>query len=326
MVLTYHRILDEPDFQDPLKVSVANFEKQILFLKKDYQILSGKEVGDIIRKGQPFPQNSCLITFDDGWRDNYTHAFPILKKYEVPALIFISTDYIGTSKVFWHEQLVKIFSKMPSHFQIEKHKSTLNKWPHELCKRMIDISESGLDERQTKIHELTVYLKGFNLETIDQIKQDIERFWENGESENYPLMLSWEEVQEMLRNNICFGSHTKRHVILTRTDEDKIKEELFESKERIESKINQPVYFLSYPNGDYNDFVIKIAREAGFLASFTCNPGTNISSEHPFELKRNHINEDSSLDWNGYFSELFFKVELSGIRLYLKSWQKVEKY
>lgn len=323
MVLTYHRISDQPDFQDTLKVSLENFEKQIIFLKKNFLILSGDDVANIIKSNLPFPKNSCLITFDDGWRDNYIHAFPVLKKYGVPVLIFISTDYIGTKEVFWHERLIKNLEKMPPHFNIEKYGK---KWSSELSNRIIGIFKSPPDKRRVKIHELIIYLKSFDPEEIRQINQDLECLCESGAGENNSFMLSWDEVQEMSQSNIVFGSHTKSHVILTQIGADKIKEELVESKKNIEHKLNRPVYFLSYPNGDYNDLVIRLAKEAEYLASFTCLPGVNVSPDRPMELKRKHVNEDFSLDWNGHFSELFFKAELSGIRSYLKSWRKIEKY
>jgi len=129
LVLTYHRISDELDIQDPLKVSMENFEKQILFLKENYSIISGEQLADIITNKRLFPPKACLITFDDGWRDNYTHAFPILKRYRVPAIIFISTDYIGTDKMFWHEKLKKILIKMPDSVDRQNLKKVLDQWP-----------------------------------------------------------------------------------------------------------------------------------------------------------------------------------------------------
>jgi peptidoglycan/xylan/chitin deacetylase (PgdA/CDA1 family) len=131
-------------------------------------------------------------------------------------------------------------------------------------------------------------------------------------------MLSWEQIQEMSQNNICFGSHTKSHAILTQISNDKAIEELRESKEIIEKRMNQPVYFFAYPNGNYNESIIRVAKEAGYLASFTCLRGVNSLNENIFELKRRHIREDQTLGLNGEFSGFLFKAELSSIRNYLK--------
>ncbi len=321
MALTYHRITDEPDVHDPLKVSAANFEKQILFLKKNYTIISGEQLAYIIKNNKTFPENSCLITFDDGWRDNYTNAFPILKKYGVPAIIFIATDYIGTNNIFWHEKLCNILLKASDYRRLDNIK---NKWPVSIEAKITNIINAPEHQKRFLINDLVEFLKSYSPDKINDFIKELEILFDVVEEVSQPLMLSWEQAKEMSQDNICFGSHTKSHAILTQISNNKAVEELRESKEIIEKRLNQPVHFLSYPNGNYNASIVKIAEKAGYFASFTCLCGVNSLNKNMFELKRKHIREDYSLGLNKEFSELFFKVELSGIRYYLKSdkiWQ-----
>jgi peptidoglycan/xylan/chitin deacetylase (PgdA/CDA1 family) len=318
LVLAYHRITDKPDFQDPLKVSASNFEKQIHFLKEHYTIISGEELADIIKNNKPFPENSCLITFDDGWADNYTHAFPILKKHKVPAIIFITTDYIGTNKVFWHEKLANLLTRISSQLDINNLREILNKWPANVSNKLEKILKSQPQDRRSSINDLIIFLKSSEPQDIDKLIHELENLLGSFETQKNPLMLSWEQIQEMSQNNICFGSHTKSHAILTQISNDKAIEELRESKEIIEKRMNQPVYFFAYPNGNYNESIIRVAKEAGYLASFTCLRGVNSLNENIFELKRRHIREDQTLGLNGEFSGFLFKAELSSIRNYLK--------
>lgn len=320
MVLTYHRIADEPNPEDSLIVSLRNFEHQIVFLKRHYNLISGEELAEIITSGASFPQESCLITFDDGWRDNYTHAFPLLKKHGVPAVIFISTDYIGTDQTLWHERLLKLLTKIPSHTSIIEIADALNKWPEGVAKKIIGILKLSNERRRSAINNLIEDLKRFDLEQINEINHGLEFLSGSKGSNEFPSMLSWQEVSEMSKNNIYFGSHTKSHPILTQINDHQIRAELIESKKIIEDRLRKPVHFLCYPNGNYNEKVLKVMKEAGYLAGFSCIPGTNDSYERPFELKRRHIIEDFSLNLEGQFSELFFKVELSGIRLSLAGW------
>lgn len=316
LVLTYHRITDEPDLQDPLKVSAANFEKQILFLKKNYRIISGEELVDIIKNNKPFPKNSCLITFDDGWMDNYINAFQILKKYNVPAIIFISTDYIGTNRIFWHERLCNILTRVD--YNSNKLSDIESKWPTNILERISNIINAPEHQRRLLINDLVEFIKSYSLDEINNLIRGLEALFDVVEEVSQPVMLSWEQVKEMSQNNICFGSHTKSHTILTQISTDKVFEELREPKSIIENKLGKPVYFFAYPNGNYNDFIIRAAIESGHLASFTCISGLNFSLENRFELKRKHIGEDIALGFNNEFSELFLKVELFGIREYLK--------
>lgn len=83
-----------------------------MFFKGELSPSLPNEVAQIINTGMEFPPRSCLITFDDGWKDNYTYAYPVLKRHHIPALIFLTTDFIGTSRAFWHEQLGDLLSKV----------------------------------------------------------------------------------------------------------------------------------------------------------------------------------------------------------------------
>ena len=156
-VLTYHKISDAPDIHDSMKVSKTTFENQIIYLKKYYTIISGDQLADILIHGNAFPENSCLITFDDGWLDNYTNAFPILKKHEVPAVIFISTDFVGTNTTFWHENLKEYLSRMkPETFEVLKRG---NAFPREIEDELNIIANKPHGSRCRCIDKITELFK-----------------------------------------------------------------------------------------------------------------------------------------------------------------------
>lgn len=321
LVLTYHRIVDEPN-QDPLSVSRKNFENQILFFKKHYNIISGEQLVEIIKNKEPFPLDSCLITFDDGWRDNYTNAYPILRKHKVPSVIFISTDYIGTNRMFWHEQLAYILEKKSSNVDSDTLSEMLDDWHGEIAakiERAIKVPVKGL---RSVINDLINDLIYCDREKISKLIQKLATLLGVDETGNSPSMLSWEQVIEMSQSNICFGSHTKSHPILTQISVSSVVKELNESKEIIENKIGKPVCLFAYPNGDHNESIINIMEKTGYFAAFTCLTGISYGYKKRFELKRKSILEDFSLGLYGNFSDLFFRVELSLIRDYLSGWKK----
>lgn len=94
IVLMYHRISDNGDDPD-MTISTKNFERQMLYLKKNFNIVSSDEIVDGYMRNSRLGKDIVAITFDDGFKDNYTDAYPILRKYNIPATIFIATDYIG---------------------------------------------------------------------------------------------------------------------------------------------------------------------------------------------------------------------------------------
>ncbi len=322
-VLTYHRISDEADLQDPLKVSVATFEKQIRYLKNHYEIISGDQLVEMIINNMPFPPKSCLITFDDGWRDNYTNAFKILKKYDVPAVIFICTDYIDTDKIFWYSELTNILMDIPEHVNINSISAALHDWPKYIINKIKHVLKSSPKNRRISINALIESLKEFEEEKIRHLNHTLEKiFIEHHRNVSLPRqMLSWAEVQEMSRDNIHIGSHTKAHSILTQISEEKATAELLESKNCIGYKLRRNIHLLAYPNGNYNIRIVNIAKDTGYCAAFTTIAGVNHSSsiEHCFHFKRKHVQEQSSFGFTGIYSDIFFEVELSGIRNHIKS-------
>ena len=101
-ILTYHDF----GYGKGIKVSPENFERQMCYLKdKHYNVISLDELVEGIKKGRRFAHNTVVITMDDGYRDNFTHAYPVLKKYAFPATIFLIANNIGTDANFlnWHE-------------------------------------------------------------------------------------------------------------------------------------------------------------------------------------------------------------------------------
>ena len=112
-VLTYHRILPEELLtgevtQRSLIVTTETFRRQLLFLKSKYDILTMDGYVNTLQQGADFRKPSCVIAFDDGWRDNYLYALPILKELSVPAIIFVATEHVDSGKEFWPERLTRI--------------------------------------------------------------------------------------------------------------------------------------------------------------------------------------------------------------------------
>src|SRR5512139_453629 len=110
VVLMYHRVLPEEmmrrSYSHPgIIVERSAFERQMAFLKQEFNVLSFPEFSRHVEHRIPFGANDCLITFDDGWKDNFTHAVPVLRQHGFSAVIFPPVNYIGTARMFWQEEL-----------------------------------------------------------------------------------------------------------------------------------------------------------------------------------------------------------------------------
>ncbi|MGH2645276.1 MAG: polysaccharide deacetylase family protein, partial [Chitinophagaceae bacterium] len=129
VILLYHRVIDlKPDPQE-LCVSPHHFREQITFLKEKYNILSSNEFADHLLKGKKFPPKSVLLTFDDGYADNFQLALPILEELQAQAIFYITTSKLNTNEELWWDDLERVFldrrnkpSALTLHVEGEKHR------------------------------------------------------------------------------------------------------------------------------------------------------------------------------------------------------------
>ncbi len=197
-VLNYHEIDNANHIS--LALSTDEFNAQMKYLKDNgYNTITPDQLLDYLQYGKPLPENSVLITFDDGYQDNYTNAYPILKKYNLNATIFLISHYIG----------------------------------------------------------LTNYL-------------------------------TWPEITTMKNNgNITFEGHTYSHPFLSKiTDDNKLRQQLLDSKIDLENHLGYKIKYLAYPYGDYNQHVISLVKQYGYRAAFTVKLGDDAEYDDLYVLNR----------------------------------------
>jgi len=276
-VIMYHGINTKKDVWSIGSIDTNEFEKQIKYLKKTHKILSLKETCEIINEKKRFPKRGVVITFDDGYKDNYKNAFPILKKYKIPATIFLTTGHIGKEKIFWWNKLAHVL------YYTKLKKIDLGNYgnisiPNKnniylfLYKIIDEFKYKNIAERDNLIE---IILKQSDVE----ISEDI----------NKELMASWDEIKEMSENNIDFGAHTVNHPILTNISLKQAEYEILQSKKDIEKKINKPINTFSYPNGkkrDFNSDIINILKKYGFICAVTNIPKMVSSKTNLYEIGR----------------------------------------
>jgi len=285
-ILMYHGVENkQTDFNldiSSLVISTKNFEKQIKSLSKSYNIMSMHDLTNHIKKKIPFPSNSVIITFDDGLKNNFINAFPILQKYNTKATIFLITDYIDTLKISWLNKLVYILKKIGISKFIEEFK---NKFP----------AYSNLLEKtgQNNIIDRIIFL------LIDKVNDNVRRkFIQNlynkskikiNKEKIKDLYLSWEEIRKMNDAGISFGSHTSTHEVLSLLDYEKAKKEILNSKKNIEVRLNKEINLFAYPYGreiDFNINIKKILINNKFLCAVSTIDGFNTINSDLYELKR----------------------------------------
>jgi peptidoglycan/xylan/chitin deacetylase (PgdA/CDA1 family) len=272
-ILTLHRVNDENDPFMP-SLPTAIFAARMAHIARHYHVLTVEDLAARLHERR-VPRNSLAITFDDGYRDNLTHAAPILSRLGLPATIFLVTGLIDTPRAMWVDRLALAF-KSASVRQIELPDGRI-------------VTLSTVKERLAGLYAARAHLK----KVPDEIRSaSLERLIESlRPTPERPkrLMLSWDEVAALRGLGFAIGAHTVTHPIMSRLTPSQVREEVYGSKAAIEKAMGAPVRAFAYPNGladDYNEAVTRVVREAGFTCAVTTKRGLNDTDTPVLELKR----------------------------------------
>ena len=325
IILTYHRVIPRnagchtaetwelfPSLPSII-VSPETFQEQIRFLSTRYVVLSLDELVSRLEQGKEIPPKSVVITFDDGWRDNFVYALPVLKKYGVPATIFLATGLVGTRRLFWPEKVIWLLSRR------SRSRTDASAIPADLAsgslRRLLDRISMHPDGSTNEA--LTELIEAMKIMLPHQRGAFMEHLAGGKRSDPEPAgdtrtILSWNEVIAMQEAGIRFGSHGINHEILTRIDHRARATELQDSKRTIEERIGQPTLAFAYPNGDFDAQVREEAAAAGYRCALGTRPGQTRSGSDLFALKRINIHDGSSRGPRGGFSPARFAWHIEG--------------
>jgi len=318
VILTYHRVVSDQMVRDEhiqpgMYVRKESFESHITYLRKRFHIVSLDELLVLWQTNRIESHRSyCVITFDDGWKDNYQFAFPVLMKYRIPATIFLATGFIGTARWFWPDQMMLLLEK-------GRHQTTGAadlKAVSTILAETIGITLSAEDGTFRRLESqgpidldaIIEFCKGVEVEKVHQIIDRLSRALRM-DLPTQRVLLNWDEVQEMAGKGVTFGSHSASHRLMTQIPLSEVKTELVDSREAMEQQGIKPVPVFCYPNGNFDQDIQKLVRETGYLAAVGCEVG--LEGDRPddlFALKRISLHEDSSA------SEPLLALTLSGFR------------
>lgn len=306
-VLSYHSIsaiIPLPSLE--IEQEPASFEHQVRYLMKNFRVLSADDFLRCRADGAKFPENAVLITFDDGYRDNYVNAFPILKKYSAPAVIFLTTNPIETGEPLFYDVLRQAITNT--------------------SRRLLDLREAGLRQyaiepgngllNSSTVREIIAFSKALDNCQKDRLIETVRQQLDVNGNHNNRIYLSWDEIAEMSAYGIEFGGHTKSHPQLSRLAYEECMHELEASKQIIEQRLCKKVRMLAYPFGsknDYNAVVEKAAMAAGYECAFALNRHNGAINSSQFTIGRTMVDSSMSSSLTGGFCKPVFAADLVGV-------------
>jgi peptidoglycan/xylan/chitin deacetylase (PgdA/CDA1 family) len=280
VVLTYHNVVRDGGAANGVRprnsLYTWEFEQQVEYLVNRYHVISGDEFYTFLTGQGSLPPYSVLITFDDGYENNYTEAVPVLRRYGLRAIFFLTTGLIGQAgEPLWFDRLEALLVAVPS--------SDILRW----------LSCHGGPAEVRHPQQVGQWLKRLPRSSREQIIAGMEHDF-GGESSpccdgHGAKLMTWEQVCEMAALGMTIGSHTASHQILSSASPEEVRTELFVSRQQIENHIGAPCWCFCYPNGEATDFRPSdkdAVRSAGYVCAFSQIPGFIVSGLDRFALPR----------------------------------------
>lgn len=288
-ILLYHKVSNDPIDSQLLAVSPTNFRDQLVWLKEHYEVLDLSYLIHRMKREQ-LRGNEIAITFDDGYRDNFTQMLPIVTEIEIPVTVFIATDFINSSHEFWWDQVEQIV------VSTQKKSLTLR---IEDCEVSLELSSAT--RRISAIDTICAELKKYPQLSIRKAIEDLAHRLECSVDPRVTHGIMTEsDLRQMSESKwVTLGSHTCSHTRMPLLSEPEQRDELTASKQRLEQIIKQDISLISYPYGnsiDFSPIAEKLVIECGYVAGIAniqkdLSKDTSITAI-PRRLVRNWDRED----------------------------------
>ena len=273
----FHRVNAERDILwDPMDPVL--FEKCIKYISKKYKVILFEDFYTNYNEYLNIEKKLATIMFDDGYKDNFDFAIPILQKYNVKASFYVVTDCIDKNIPTWTHILEYSF------LNTKKNKLILNF--DFLVEEYKESNFESLEEKIKFVNKLKPYLKTIKHVDREVVLNKILQEFDDIELPN--LMMNWNEIREIVKLGHYVGSHTKSHLMLGTIDSKVlILDELMHSAKRIESELGYFPLTISYPVGSYSNLVKELSNEVGYKIGLAVKQDEYIPNKNDFfEVER----------------------------------------
>jgi len=317
LVLLYHRIYEPATDPWKLSVSPAHFEEHLQYLKEHFTVISSKELVQGL-KNQTIQNRSVVLTFDDGYLDNYQTAVPLLEKYRLPATFFITDARIRDRTPFWWDELEYIivhtrhlpevfsvtFNGEPIHFELGE-EAVMNE--------DVRIKQQNYRALKPPTRRTRLYLElwnRFSHLTSGEQEQFMSRIrnWAGLTPDDTRVegCMSLEQLKTLSANPLfAIGGHSCNHLSLHDHPADVQEREIVENKQFLTSQLGKETDMFTYPSGNYNEQTIDILKRNGFSAAFTGKSGPITGQTGLFTINRVQINNWDSNRFKEVLSKNF---------------------
>jgi peptidoglycan/xylan/chitin deacetylase (PgdA/CDA1 family) len=310
LVLGYHRVVEDYDEarrseMASMLISTAMFERHLDAIGRHFKFVDVDEIGEAVRNGVPFQEPVAAVTFDDGYRDVYENAMPVLTRKGIPAAMFVVTDLVGQSGWQMHDKLYRLIDKGFSMWDNPRRQL------HGVLDDLGLPASDLLRERATTsspLQAVASLLPKLSLEEVGRFSAYLECNVGNG-FVPVPEVLTWPMLTEMRRQGFTIGSHTRTHASLPMENAAITDTELRGSKVALEEYLKEPIHHFAYPGGQFTPEVVEALAGVGYRYAYTACPHND--PRYPaLTIERLLLWQGSSIDADGQFSEAILDCQV----------------
>jgi len=279
VILAFHRFSGSGEGH-PHGMPIQTFAEAMEYLTRHYRVVSLRTMTDELGRGVVRPY-TVAVTVDDGYREVFTLAAPVLQRYGVPASFFVIGDFVEGRLWPWTDRWAFVFEHAPRARVAFRHRGAIHVLEMREEKNRCHAGERWLDAaKRLAVAErdelLAAIAEAFGVD-IPVAPPGAYR------------PMTWAQLRALAAEGFDVGAHTRTHPILSRVAPERLRVEINGCREQIERELGLPVRHFAYPNGrreDYTAETVAAVARAGYVAAVTTVAGGNMPSTPSLELRR----------------------------------------
>ena len=315
VVLGYHRVVE--DFDAAARVAIpamltsrAMLEAELDWIGRRYTFVSLDELGDEMGRGRASSRPIAAVTFDDGYRDVYEEAFPVLQKKGIPSAVFVVTDLVGTNEVQIHDRLYMLVCRV-----FEQRVEPGRALAQLLADLRIAVPGIQYPDRfaASPLSVVATLLRSLARSEVDRIAAAIEHeVGVDADAASAMQPLDWDMLARMSQAGMVIGSHTRTHAWLTQECPAEVLEEARGSRAAIATRLGITPDHFAYPDGRFDRATVTAVSAAGYRFGYTTC--THRDPRHPLlTVPRRMLWEHSCVDAVNQFSPAIMSCQMHGV-------------
>jgi peptidoglycan/xylan/chitin deacetylase (PgdA/CDA1 family) len=267
------------------QLTVKNLDSGLAALSRFYHFISLDQAVTMLTGEATLLPFSAVLTFDDGYRNNVTHALPILQRHGVPATFFLSTGHVERREPFWYDRLDYAIQHLRKeqhvsfsgqNFFFRPNQEEISRTTFTALRNMVKANKIPYSETILEVNRMANSLE----ENADCRLNDV------FEDDHSTAIMSWEDARWAADQGVTIGSHTVDHVMLDRLIETSVREQLTVSKMMIEQRTGRKCLYFCYPYARWDAKILSLVQQAGFVAAVTTDTGANKAHTNLLALHR----------------------------------------